>query len=72
MALYLTDYVSALIRELSMLTHTWSLAVEEHFYLIWPPLLMLVAKRGRGAGIRLLVVMFAVATLCCRWADLRR
>ncbi len=28
------------------LSHTWSLAVEEHFYLIWPPIFMLMLKRG--------------------------
>lgn len=28
------------------LTHTWSLAIEEQFYLLWPPILYLVGRRG--------------------------
>jgi peptidoglycan/LPS O-acetylase OafA/YrhL len=53
------------------LAHTWSLAVEEHFYLALPPLLMLlVAIRGKRGPFRVLPGMFAVlAVLClaCRW-----
>jgi peptidoglycan/LPS O-acetylase OafA/YrhL len=28
------------------LMHTWSLAIEEQFYLIWPPLICIVGRRG--------------------------
>jgi len=30
----------------SYLMHTWSLAIEEQFYLIWPPLICIVGRRG--------------------------
>lgn len=38
--------------------HTWSLAVEEQFYLIWPILIILTARRGPKA---LVIVMAGVA-----------
>ena len=50
------------IAALNPLLHTWSLAVEEHFYLILPLLLGLCFKRGRrvviGATIALIVISF--------------
>ena len=43
--LYLADYGIAFFDQPDTLLHMWSLSVEEHFYLIWPPLLALLVQR---------------------------
>lgn len=57
-ALYVANYVQILGMDIFAHRHTWSLAVEEHFYLVWPLLVSLgVTKRVRLlAGVVLLLV----------------
>lgn len=44
---YLSDLAIAFgAADLGALKHTWSLAVEEQFYLVWPPLLCLALRAG--------------------------
>jgi peptidoglycan/LPS O-acetylase OafA/YrhL len=47
-----TDYLNADAAP-SPLQHFWSLAVEEQFYVVWPPLLLAAAVLARRAGLRL-------------------
>lgn len=54
----LADYFGG-TAELKPLLHTWSLAVEEQFYIVFPIMLAAAHRWGR-VGIRLLIVMVAV------------
>ena len=62
-ALYLTDYVNTFLGELSIAMHTWSLAVEQHYYLIWPMIVLSLCKVSADQRIRFLIVAFILLTL---------
>src|ERR1700733_6228446 len=49
----------------SPLTHTWSLAVEEQFYLVWPLVVLAVMHLGRSfaRGVKALLVVSVVGAL---------
>lgn len=62
-AAYFNDYYSALhYRPSTALTHTWSLGVEEKFYLLWPLLFLTMRRKGIatariGVGIAIIVAV---------------
>jgi peptidoglycan/LPS O-acetylase OafA/YrhL len=43
-----------------LLVHTWSLSVEEQFYLLWPPLLAFLIVRGAGSRVLLTVTLCGI------------
>lgn len=55
---YLSDYSYAFWKAPHYLAHTWSLSVEEHFYLLWP----LILLRWQPS-VRALVAAYVAATL---------
>ena len=59
--LYLADYGIAFFDSPNTLLHMWSLSVEEHFYLIWPPLLALLLRYCRGAVWRPIALLYLLS-----------
>ena len=59
---YLTDYGRAFLVDAGPLSHTWSLAVEEHFYLLWPLALLVLCRLPHRLLIPLLLALYCVAT----------
>jgi peptidoglycan/LPS O-acetylase OafA/YrhL len=53
--------------ELKPLLHTWSLAVEEQFYIVFPILLYLLSRTGRGTRNAALVAIVALSFAVNLW-----
>lgn len=54
--------------ELKPLLHTWSLAVEEQYYIFFPLLLMFMWNQGKRLVIATLLVIFILSLLLAQWA----
>jgi peptidoglycan/LPS O-acetylase OafA/YrhL len=68
---YLSDYASAYWSAPFYLRHTWSLAVEQHFYLLWPLLVLPLAhKLSRRHFAITLAGLYAVFTAWRIFCDL--
>jgi peptidoglycan/LPS O-acetylase OafA/YrhL len=64
-ALYMTNWTRALqLKESVDLGHTWSLAVEQQFYIVWPIVLWLFLRLIKRNDVLLLMVV-ALALLSC-------
>jgi len=54
--------------ELKPLLHTWSLAVEEQYYLLFPLLIMATWRFGKRSTVGLLVVIAVLSLALAQWA----
>lgn len=60
---YVANYAQILGYDVFHNTHTWSLAIEEHFYLIWPSLFLLAPQIRRSGKLIALVLGFVILRL---------
>ena len=64
---YLTNYFAMIAeRGLGVFGHTWSLAIEEQFYLLWPPVLAAGLKRWKPSVVATMAVIGAAAIAMAR------
>ena len=63
---YYANYARAFGSDIGILGHTWSLSVEEQFYIAWPPLLLLLLKTGWSRK-RIVILLFIFIVLVNFW-----
>ncbi len=66
--LYVTNWAQAFgfMGPLGLLSHTWSLAIEEQFYVLWPIAFLFLLRRFRGGAIIAILLTTAVASTLWR------
>lgn len=69
-AAYVSDYQMAYGPTATVIGHTWSLAIEEKFYLLWPLILIALLKSGKHLRSWLLVMIGCA--MIVRWTDVWR
>lgn len=71
---YVSNFSAAAGVNLVHMAHTWSLAIEEHFYLLWPAILLLLPRRHRFlvvSGLAAGFMTWRVALLVAGAPDIR-
>lgn len=64
---YMGNWAQILIGPFTPLAHTWSLAVEEHFYVLWPALFaLIIARRPTRVQATMIVIGLASAAVALR------
>lgn len=69
-AAYLSDYSRAFWGVPDALRHTWSLSVEQHFYLLWPLVLLPILKLPHRSQLALLLALYVLTTIWRQTASL--
>lgn len=67
---YVSNFTGAMAGRDSAVVHTWSLAIEEQFYLLWPILLLAIVawRRRLLSTVVLLLVVYSVVARILLWS----